>query len=368
MKSNYQLILRENGLTKDNYRQLYNSLIKDELIDIPFNLNYIDNVIRRLKYLSKSAKKTFLSCPLQFKYVRILKQQAEKDILTYFDVYGRNLHMVCDKVWDKLNINKIINSKSENKIRDYIYSECIKFIPEYEKKLKIYTELLWNYAEYEAYRITEIINTVGRDKCKKYIIPVYRELEVENHEIHESGKLDIIHRLITDEFAIADYKFGRPKYYEWSWNPNIDITEVDDLRNYDKNEIDFELGSYYNLVLDIKNVYKTVKLENGRKKLVDLEYMDFKKGLVLYLKDWRNTFHYISLSDDMIMKVNNVTSDIIETINSGKFLRKFYGRCFEYCGFIDLCLQSKEVKNKFYKMDRSKKKLLDNIFLKYIED
>jgi len=362
MTLNYKLILKQYKLTNNEYVQLYNSLVKDSLVEIPFNLFSMDRIINRLKYLSKSAKKNFKNCPRKFQFSRILKPKIKVNELSYFDVYGGNLHLGCDKVWDVVNIDKIINYNNENKIRDYFYSKCMDFIPEYEKTLEIYTNLFWKYSEYEAYRITKIINEIGKERCKKYIIPVYRELEVENHEIHEGGKIDIIYLLTDDTYAIVDYKFGKVKYYNPMWNINVDPDLIDTSKfNYDKNEIDFELGSYFNLILDIKNVYKTKDLKNGKKELIDLEYINFTKGLVLYLRDWRNTFHYITLDDSMITNINKIKSDIIQTINRGYFPLRVRSDCFEYCNYIDICVMDKVWKNKF-NIDPNIKNRLNYIF------
>ncbi len=364
MTLNYKLILKQYGLTNNEYMQLYNSLVKDSLVKIPFDLTSMNRIINRLKYLSKSTKKNFKNCPRKFQFSRILRPKVEVNELSYFDVYGGNLHLGCERVWNvvKKNINKIINYNNENKIRDYFYSKCMEYVSKHEKTLDIYTNLFWNYSEYEAYRITKIINEVGKEKCKKYIIPVYRELEVENHEVYEGGKIDVIYLLTDDTYAIVDYKFGKAKYYNPVWNTSIDPNLIDKSKfNYDKSEIDFELGSYFNLILDIKNVYKVETLKNGSKRLVELEYINFTKGLILYLRDWKNTFHYIPLNDDMIININKIKSDIIQTINRGYFPLRVSNGCLEYCIFSDICIKDKIWKNKF-DINPNIKNLLNYIF------
>ncbi|KKN58986.1 hypothetical protein LCGC14_0546610 [marine sediment metagenome] len=364
MTLNYKLILKQYGLTNDEYKQLYNSLVKDSLVKIPFNLVSMNYIINRLKYLSKSTKKNFKNCPRKFQFSRILRPKIESNELTYFDVYGGNLHLGCNKVWNvvKKNINKIINYNNENKIRDYFYSKCMEFVPEHEKTLDIYINLFWKYSEYEAYRITEIVDEVGKEKCKKYIIPAYREVEIENHEVYEGGKLDVVYLLTDDTHAIVDYKFGKAKYYDPMWNTNVDPELIDTSKfNYDKSEIDFELGSYFNLISDIKNVYKMKDVGNGRKELEELEYINFAKGLILYLRDWKNTFHYIPLNDSMIANVNRIKSDIIQTINRGSFPLRMSSNCFEYCNFIDICVKDKIWINKL-NIDPNVKNKLNYIF------
>lgn len=275
--------------------------------------------------------------------------------------------MVCNKVWNKINYKMLIKLDTREKIRNYIYSKCISYIPQIESKIKLYPTLLYNYADYESFRIDNIFNEYGNQNCKKYIRPTYRELKVENHENNEIGVIDVIHRLITDEYAIVDYKMGRPKYYEWEWNPNISLWVADELRkekeiNWGKITIDFELGSYYNLILGMNEVYKVVETNTQNNILEELEFLNITKGCVIYIRDWINTFKYIPLTHEMIYSIDNVKGDIMNCINTGIFPLKAKNTCFDFCQFIDICIKDDIWKIFFNRIDSNVKISLDKVF------
>ena len=371
--NNYSIILKQYNLTAKEYRQIYDKLIVDTVIKVPFNLNHIDGVIRKLKYLSKSARNNFKFCPRQFQFSRILNSLAlnsmleKKEELKLWDVYGNNTHMVCNKVWNKIDYKTIIKLNTREKIRSYIYSKCISYIPQIEFKINLYPTLLYNYADYESFRIDNIFKEYGNQNCKRYIFPAYRELKVENHEKYEIGIIDVIHRLITDEYAIGDYKMGKTKYYEWEWNPNITEWIAKELEkekeiNWDKITINFELGSYFNLILGMKGVYKIVETNTRNNILEELEFLNITKGFVVYIRDWINTFKYIPLTDEMIYSVDNIRGDIVECINKGVFPLKIKNTCFDFCQFIDVCIKDDKWKINFNRIDSNVKTALDKVF------
>lgn len=350
-KSNYQIIIQQYNLSKKEYKQIYNNLIKNPIVKIDFNLTHIDKVINRLKFLSKSAKVNVKYCQKRFQYGRILRPELEEKQTTYFNVYGGNVHMVYDKVWNKLNINKLLNL-SQKLLIFYIYNECMNFVPEYEKKLDIYTSLFKFYAEFETYRITEIINEMGKDKSEKYILPKFKELELENHEMFEAGKIDVMHLLTNDELAIVDYKTGNPKYYN--------------LNTYHKQAIDYELGSYMNLLESKDNeIYQTTEIINEGKKikiLIPFKNIYPTKGMVLYLRDWKNTFKYVTLVKDMQREANNLKYNVIVCINKGEFKASPSNNCFNFCPYINYCLKDTVWKNKWASIYPTTRKKLEVAF------
>jgi len=367
MVSNYSIILKQDNLSSEEYKQLYKYLIKDDLVNIKFDLNHIDKVISRLKYPSKVVKGTFRRCPRQFQFARIFDLWIQKkDETTIWDVYGKNTHMIFNKIWDNISYKKIIESKTEKLLSYYIYQKCMNFIPEADKKIKLYPSIFKQYSDYEAFRIYSIFKELGRVKVKKYIIPLYRELRIENHDRYEVGVVDVMHTLTTDEIAIGDYKTGKAKYYEWKWNPRIsqwaaDELEKSDTINWDKITIDFELGSYYNLTLGTKKIYKVLDDENNKPYLKELEYLQITKGFVVYINDWKNTFKYIPLQLNMLNNVNGIKSDMIECYNSGIFPLKVRNDCFDFCPYIDICIKDKAWQNWFNKIDPFYKNKLDKL-------
>ena len=364
--NNYGLIVKQYNLTAKEYKQLYDNLIKDLIVKKSFDLNHIDGVISRLKYLSKSARNNFKGCPRQFQFGRIFKIYTEAEELKLWNVYGKNTHIVCNKVWNKLSYRTIIKLNNRERIKGYIYSKCMSYVPPIEDKIKIYPVLLYNYADYESFRITNILKEYGNQNCKRYIRPTYRELKIENHEKNEIGVIDVIHRLITDEYAIGDYKMGKPKYYEWKWNPEISEWLADELVkekviNWGNININFELGSYYNLILGMKGVYKVIEIDTNNT-LEELEFLNITKGFVLYLRDWINTFKYIPLTSEMILSIDNVKGDIIDCINKGYFPLRPKNICFDYCGFVDTCIKDDIWKIFFNKIDPNIRESLEKVF------
>ena len=372
MVSNYDIIKKYPDLVEDDYKQIYNNLVIDDVVIIPYDKRHLDKVIRRLRYPSKSVRGMFNYCPRQFQFKRILDvgyYTEDDEYDTFFSVYGRNTHMVFDKVWNKITYKSLVRLKSRDLIRKYIFIKCMGFVPEIEKGTKIekqYEILFYNYADYESFRICYVFDNIGYTNVKKYVLPMFRELRVENHNSYETGTVDIVHRLINDEVAIGDYKTGKPKYYRWDDNPRIKSSKLEfaktEYTNYDKQAVDFELGSYYNLLLDITEIYKVVTIGN-RNSLIPLKFLNPKWGFVLYLRDWKNTFKYIKLKPDMIASVRVITDKMIEAINDGLFPLNISGRCFDYCNCVDVCIKDSLWKSKFTSMEPFYKKKLDNIFL-----
>lgn len=368
MVSNYDIILKQYDLSKFEYRQIYENLVIDELVPIKFNENQLNRIINRLKYLSKSAKGLFNNCPRQFQFKRILGLNVESEV-GFFNVYGKNSHMVFNKVWGKIDYDKLVWLKSRDRIRKYIYGLCRGFISNIERGTKIedqYNYLFYNYANYESFRINHVFKDLGYDNVKRYIFPMFRELKVENHSINETGIVDIVHRLPNDEVAIGDYKAGKPKYYRWSDNPRINRSMLNDIikdyTNYDRQAIDFELGSYYNLLMDTTDIYKVVTIGN-QNRLIPLKFLNPKWGFVLYIRDWKKTYKYIKLKPAMISIINKVNENIRDAINDGIFPLNISSRCFDYCDCVDVCTKDVQWKNKFSSIHPFYKDKLDDIFL-----
>lgn len=372
MVSNYDIVQKYPNLVEKDYKQIYDNLVIDELVIIPYNKKHLDKVIRKLRYPSKSVRGMFNYCPRQFQFKRILdigSYNKSDEYDSFFSVYGRNAHMVFDKVWNKILYKRLIELKTRESIRKYIFRKCMTFVPEIEKNTRIeqqYEVLFYNYADYESFRINYIFNTLGNINVKRYVLPMFRELRIENHNSFEIGVVDVIHRLPNDEIAIGDYKTGKPKYYRWDNNPRIKQGTLEFAKtnyiNYDKQSIDFELGSYYNLLLDVVEIYKVVTIGNYNR-LIPLKFLNPKWGLVLYLRDWKNTFKYIKLKPDMISHVTEITTKMIEAINDGLFPLNISGRCFDYCDCVDVCIKDSLWKYKFNSIELFYKKKLDDIFL-----
>lgn len=345
MVSNYDIILKQKNLTDLEYKQIYNNLIKNDSIYIPFDKNLIDKSIRRIKYLSKTYYFLFIRCPRKFELMRIKGIYNTQEMYSLGGLYGRNAHFGFDKVWDNINFKRLIKFNTTEKIRNYIYIKCTDLISKLEKNLKLYKFLFLNYANYETFRITHIFNRIGAEKSKKYIIPEYRELKIENHIRNEVGVIDVIHRLLDDSGAIGDYKTGKPKYYELEWNPNREQLDPNKI-NYDKDNIKTELSFYYNLINSFSDVYKVINID-GINILKDLEFLNIKKGFIVYIKDWYNTFKYINIKETINSKLDNVKSDIIDGINKGYFPMKFRSDCFDYCEYAHICVKDKEFTDNF---------------------
>jgi len=341
----YELIKKQKNLTNLEYNKIYKILIKNNLFDIPFNIDFLDKKIVKLKYLNKSARGLFKLCQRKFDLQRVkgIRVETEK---TFRNMFGGNLHTCFDKCWNRINYIRIIRTKSEYDLAKYIFRICSNLIPKIERGTKIesgYNKYIWKYAEYEAYRIYCIFDELGRVGVKSYIFPLYRELKIENYNINETGVIDVIHTLTDDTCAFGDYKTGNVKYYNDKWG---------------RRSIEFELGSYYNLLLDMDNVYRVVK-----GKLVKMEYLRLKNGFVVYLNDWRRTFKYIELKTSMITELNKIKEELIEAVNTGKFEMRMDDFCFNFCEYLDICLKDIRFKNRYWRMDPEIKKRVDDIFL-----
>ncbi len=361
MTSNYNLIQKQYNLTRDEYLQLYNNLLRDKLVYIPFNLNTIDYMINKLKYLSKSWVGKYPICPKQFDYARVKNVFINDGRNSNSGIFGSNAHFVFNKVWNKLSRKLLTTYTNKLKVRNYIYLKCRSFVPENEKKILTYKYLFLKYANYETYRIFKIREDIGNNRSWKYIKPIYRELRIENHNNCDVGVIDVIHRKTTDTIAIGDYKTGKPKYYNLRDNPKVTDEYIKSLpkiyTNYDKKTINFELGSYFRLLSSNKNIYKVVT-KDGINILEDLKGLTPTSGFVLYIQDWKNTFKYIPFNIDMLREYDNLKKELINDINLCKFKRKPSNKCFDFCPYILLCLQSDDFKNYYKQIDPRKLNIL----------
>lgn len=356
---NIELIREERKLTKEEYKQLFNYLLKDETVKFkweePFIIYYLDKLIMKLRFLTKSSKMTSSWCKQQLKYERILFIRGyedekylnellcdtkrpminENDMNFIIPTIGANCHFINDKIWDNIDVEKVKKYKYLEEISDYFYVKCLEFIPEDEIAKSVYQYFFRQYSDYEANRIMEIINDIGRESCNKYIIPTYREVKIENYSQYKSGVIDVIHRMVDDTYAITDYKYGRPHYYYGS--------------KWDKKGIDTEIGEYFSLLQG--EAYRVVN-EN---ELVPIEDLIIENGRILYLRDWRNTYQYIKITHEMLKEEQKLEADIIDCINNGKFKRRITQYCMLYCVYQRICEKSSEWRNKWNKINNTLK-------------
>ena len=353
--NNWDLINLERKLTKEEYFQLYDALLKDETIHLkwkePYIYDYINKVRLKLKYLSKSSKATFNWCPQQFNYARIIllrdnKKKGEKMFQTLYGKYpietfpddasflvptiGANCHFVCEKIWDKINIEKVKRYRFMEDISKYFYDLCLTFIPKEEIARSVYEYFFKQYADYEANRISEIINEKGFN-CDKYIIPAYREVKIENKRLGMSGVIDTIYLLLDDTYGINDFKFGKVHYYGSS--------------KWDKIGIEIEIAEYFSLLQD--GAFRVI----NTKEMVEMEHLVVERGRILYLRDWINTYEFIKITPEMILRTHKTEIDIIECINKGFFKRRITQYCMANCDYQKICEKSKFWQDKWNSVD-----------------
>ncbi|MFW9881940.1 MAG: hypothetical protein ACFFG0_53430 [Candidatus Thorarchaeota archaeon] len=327
-------------MTEIEYLQLYNSLVKEETYHIEFSKSFLDEMIERLKYSSKSGKSSVSYCTQQFKYKRILNVPINRDIFDSVEIssrIGKNCHFVYDKVWDKINLNTIRKFNYYEDISKYFYKKCISFIPLNEIAIPIYKYLLKQYSDYESFRIMEILNEIGNTTtANKYIEPVYRELALFNEDSNNKGIIDVILRLINDEITITDYKTGKPKYY-FPYEENEEIIEPTE---WDKKDIAYEISEYFDLLNG--KVYRFLDKDNY--KLFDPPLVNY--GRVLYLRDWIRTYNFLEINEEIMDVSKEIERKYINIINSGKFYRRISTNCPVYCKFYPICKTALQWKTK----------------------
>ena len=348
----FDIILKQYNLTDDEYYQLYERLMVDDVLDIPFNKPLIDRAIRKLKYRNKSSIKTLSPpyiCTQKFKYKRVLNVQIDafKNIIPM--VNGSNAHLIPELVWDLTNEEEILNHINKGDFISFFSELCNTIIPEYDRERDFYKHAVKVYTEYEYFRISKLLTDYGIEKSKGCILPAFRELRIENETFKRAGIVDVIYKFPDNTYKVMDYKFGYPhycmeKFYENKYNCNVDQFK------YVHSDILFEIGEYaYKLLFgDANEIYECDGVQKRRK----LSHLIITHGCVLYMFDWKNTLIYHPIDDYMFEICNKYNNIYINKINSG-FNRKINRFCL-YCEFIFLCSQSKEWKN----IEKNVKKLI----------
>jgi len=372
--NNWELMQLDNKLSESDYMQLYYTLFREETCNIlykkPEIYEFIDKVRTKFNYMSKSGKANIYWCQQQFKYSRLLLPDIEdwkrlyivlnipileefvNDRLTISGKIGGNVHLVMNRVWDVIDVDKIKSFKSSEEISDYIFNRCISFIPMDEIANNMYEYFFRQYSDYESFRISSIINELGtNNSIKKYIVPEkeYRELKVENKSIGKAGVIDVLLRLLDDSYAITDYKTGKPKYY---YNQFYDGCKFPSDK-WEKKDIEREITEYFLLVQE--GAFKVIN-END---MIEMDPINVRFGRILYLSDWVNTCQYVEINPEMIVD-SKKTDDIIEDcVNTGFFRRRITQYCPINCEFYQVCKNSYEFRKKY--KDLSKK--VDEAFL-----
>lgn len=365
--NNWEIINLERNLKKSEYLQLYNSLLKDDTVKViwkePEIYYYINEVRDQLRYIHKSSKQVSTWCKKQFHYNILLmlnvnykpnfnkvyeavhtEKYVEVDDYSMDHIIptiGTNVHMVCDKVWDKVDTKEIKKFTELSQISRYFYKKCLSFLPDWEIARSVYKYHFKQFADFQANRIGEIMSILG-DKCDRYIKPLYRELKIENKIQKKAGTIDVVELLLNDLCGITDWKTGKPKYYyNYLTEKGLELEPM----KWDKASIEGEITDYY--LLCQEGAYKVI----SKDEIVPLEDLDIHYGRVLYLRDWENTQKFVKIEPRMIQASVEVENDIIECINKGLFRRRKTKYCFSYCSYFRICERSSEWKDKWCKVE-----------------
>lgn len=190
------------------------------------------------------------------------------------------------------NIIKLINEK-EFQINDYliykkelndVYIEIYNHFDKFKKNPKYYLNLLNHFKAYnfdinKNYDFYELIDEL--EKHKKEIKMLDNDLDILSIKLSDLNKIKIKYKKMFKDFKIKNYFVSNGNF-----NNNLDF-EIVDSRNclnvYNllvqtdnpkfkdkKNELDY-YKEYSNIIIDLNNFYKSLKIENFTQSLIKLD-------------------------------------------------------------------------------------------------
>jgi len=246
-----------------------------------FILNYLNNNMEQQKrWLSKSQIKTFLQCPMKWKYIYL---DEIKNIASPAQDRGSLIHKKVERFYKNIDITKTADGKQEI-------------------KLKKPDEDLVKFVEFENQRIKDCVSEIGEFN-PAYFNPVFQELKVSCPELMLRGIIDAVYLNPKDnKLIIIDWKTGQ-------FNQN----QLDDYR--------LELAIYKILFDNDKTINKIDGVEVG--------YWG------IYFLDKGKLF-FESVSDKYIQKAIKIINKVRLEMECGEYKMKPSFWC-KWCQFKDKC-------------------------------
>jgi DNA helicase-2/ATP-dependent DNA helicase PcrA len=186
------------------------------------------------KNFSYSQLNSFKTCPLQFKYLYVLKIPT---LPTASASFGTTIHKTLQDFYSEFIKNKKVNKKKLKEIYKKTWVPVGYSSKAHEDRMKKEGEkILDNY--FDKYHNSSI-NILGLEKLFKIKIA---------DEIFLTGKIDRIDKLRKNEIEIIDYKTGRkPNERELTKNMQLAIYSLaaQDKNSFNKKLSDINLTFYY---------------------------------------------------------------------------------------------------------------------------
>lgn len=312
-------IIRKSVRTDLEIKHAFNVLMKSdgtlsqyfELHDIPDFEKILDN----LRMCSKTRLFSTLYCPYQFKchYIYQLRPEVKSAIM----VDGKNMHWINDIFWkDKVKVNDFMGRSTWDTTLKQKY---LSLIPTGELTpfiLKVADDFL----TFEYNRINGIFNELGKTKdvVERYVFPVATELPVENWDRWLMGIIDRIDRTTNDALAVLEYKYGKPKYLE---------------KSYQKTAITNEFA-FYDILMQGKNVF----VVNDNNTLTPIQEQlglkpRFYYGSMIFLQDVEETATLVKINKRMLTEMNKKIKGFWNRLNTGNFKPNANDACLQWCEY-----------------------------------
>jgi hypothetical protein len=292
-----------------------------EYSDIPD----FDNILNNLQLLSKSRLFLFLYCSFKFliQYLTKLTRDMPKQIM----IDGKNLHLCNQIFWEQsakiadfqFNITSLSQKEIIEKLYKIIYNIYTRIIPE-NGFTKFIRSMVHQFCTFESSRIAGIFADVKNttDNIREYVFPVATEIAIENWDKSLMGIIDRIDHLTNDSYAVIEYKYGKPKYFE----------------SYKETQITHELA-FYNMLVQGNPMYvKGDVLEYLPERLQGVK---FYYGSMVFFQDLTTAFLF-KIKQSHMNSVKNSIDKYWNALRNGYFPTRANDACYEWCGsYWDLC-------------------------------
>jgi RecB family exonuclease len=188
--------------------------------------------------------------------------------------------------------------------------------------------MIEEFVSFELNRIAGIFNTVGKslETIKAFVLPVATELAIENWSLNLMGIIDVIYRATNGKLIFVEYKYGKPKNYEISYNHSF---------------INLELG-FYSLLVQGKRVYAVVNVD-GKDTLVPIQTILGDNvipyyGAMIFFQDLESSGFLIPITKIMLTNTKKKIAEYKRAINTGKFCEVPKDSCYEWCAhYWEVC-------------------------------
>ena len=289
-----------------------------------------DLILDNLRMVSKSRLQLWQYCSFQFKMRYILHYTPEMYRRIMID--GKNLHLINKQFWETITVEEILTTENIEELIKEIY---IRLIPQNERTVFI-DQMIQNFIWFETTRIQGIFQDVEKtiENIKLYVIPYALELPIENWENNLIGIIDRIDRLTNGTFAVIEYKYGKPKYYQK--NP------------MHKTFINGEIA-FYEELLQGNQIYILVgdELKPFQEILGDIPHITY--GAMLFFQDIQATSFLFELKKISITTIKRKIGEYWKALDTGIFLPKPSNACLTVCEYYwDQC----ELNNEFLEIEK----------------